>query len=145
MSVRYRRLGQPYTMVVQSGSGGNITDVWWVGANTLKTDPHWRPSTDVYETAGAFVVTVEIAGVPEDAVEVLLYPNALVVEGRRTLAGVGEAERYYVFGIRQGPFRLEVSLPASVDQEAVDARYERGLLVIRLPKVQGGRAHDRRA
>jgi HSP20 family molecular chaperone IbpA len=44
---------------------------------------------------------------------------------------------YQAAGIRQGPFRAEVPLPVPVDAERVEARYDRGLLSITLPK--GGR------
>lgn len=139
MAIRYRRLSSRYTMIVSSRQPSSLTDIWWVGgAGKVLEQPRWRPAADIYETGATLVVCVELAGVADEDLEVLLYEDALVVEGRRSVAGSGEAERYYAVGIRQGPFRLEVRLPAAVDPDAVDARYERGLLVIRLPKVQGG-------
>jgi HSP20 family molecular chaperone IbpA len=41
---------------------------------------------------------------------------------------------YHAAGIRQGPFRIALALPAAVDPERVEARYERGLLRITLAK-----------
>jgi HSP20 family molecular chaperone IbpA len=41
---------------------------------------------------------------------------------------------YHSATIRQGPFQLEVPLPAPVSSEQVEARYDRGLLRITLPK-----------
>jgi HSP20 family molecular chaperone IbpA len=41
---------------------------------------------------------------------------------------------YHAAGIRQGPFQVEVPLPAPVDPERVEARYEAGLLRISLAK-----------
>jgi HSP20 family protein len=60
----------------------------------------------------------------------------LVVEGRRQLAAEPGPARYHAAAIRQGPFRLEVPLPVAVDHDRVDARYERGVLRITLPKRQ---------
>jgi HSP20 family molecular chaperone IbpA len=37
--------------------------------------------------------------------------------------------------IRQGPFRLELPLPATIDQERVEARYDQGLLRMTLYKL----------
>jgi HSP20 family molecular chaperone IbpA len=45
---------------------------------------------------------------------------------------------YHAAGIRQGPFQVEVVLPAAVDAERIEARYERGLLRVTLPKRAGG-------
>jgi HSP20 family molecular chaperone IbpA len=39
-----------------------------------------------------------------------------------------------VAGIRLGPFRLDLRLPAPVDADRVEARFERGLLRVTLPK-----------
>jgi HSP20 family protein len=58
----------------------------------------------------------------------------LVVEGRRRLPSCQEGAVYHAAGIRQGPFRVELALPAPVDAERVEARYDRGLLRITLPK-----------
>ena len=41
---------------------------------------------------------------------------------------------YHTAGIRQGPFRVDLPLPAPVDPERVEARYDRGLLRITLAK-----------
>ena len=46
---------------------------------------HWRPDADVVETVGSITVTVELAGVDEEDVAVLLFEDALVIEGRREL------------------------------------------------------------
>jgi HSP20 family molecular chaperone IbpA len=44
---------------------------------------------------------------------------------------------FHAAGVRQGPFRLELPLPAAIDANRVEARYERGLLRIALPKARG--------
>ena len=142
--MRYRRLGYRYTMVVTTGQTESFTDVWRAsGVNMILAQPRWRPEADVYETAVAVVVLVELAGVDEEEIEVLLFEDALVIEGRRTIPTCEEGGLYHAVGIRQGPFRLEVPLRAAIDPAGVDARYERGLLRIRLPKSSGGGEHGR--
>jgi HSP20 family protein len=99
--------------------------------------PRWRPPADVYETPEAFVVTLELGGIDEEAIEVTVFEDALVVEGARRLP-CEEGARYHAASIRQGPFRFEVSLPLSIAPDAVEARYERGMLRIHLPRASGG-------
>jgi HSP20 family molecular chaperone IbpA len=131
-------------MVVTSGQPQMVTDLWRIGGTgAVMAQPRWRPETDVYETPTAIVVTVELSGMDEDEMEVLLYEDALVVEGRRSIPGCETGGVYHAVGIRQGPFRLEVPLPPAIDSERVEARYERGLLCIRLPKRTGGVEHAR--
>jgi len=140
--MRYRRLGYRYTMMIttQSGPWG---DPWQVRTGSVVlAQPRWRPEYDVIESARSVLVTVEIAGVSDEDLEVLLFEDALVVEGRRSLPPCEEDCVYHAVGIRQGPFRVEVPLPGRIDPDTVKVSYERGLLEIRMPKVGEGGSHD---
>jgi HSP20 family molecular chaperone IbpA len=140
--MRYRRLRYRYTMVMTTGDLTPFVEVLpAAGRGVVLGQPQWRPEADVYETPGAIVVVVELAGVDEEAFEVLLFEDALVLEGHRRIPGCEEGGVYHAVGIRQGPFRLEVRLPAPVDADRVHARYELGLLWIRLPKAGESERH----
>src|SRR5262245_34183567 len=123
-------------MVVRSGPTWPFGEVW--PGLRLLVHARWRPDVDTYETASAIEVTVDLAGVAEDDFEVQLFDDALVVQGRRHLPSCREDAVYHEAGIRQGPFLMELPLPAPVDPEGVVARYDQGLLHITLPK--GGEA-----
>jgi HSP20 family protein len=133
--VRYRRLSYRYEMVVHSGRPWPIIAVWPGDRLRLLAQGHWRPDADTYETAITVEIVVDLAGVGEDEFEVQLFEDALVVEGRRALLPSGHAgAMYHAASIRQGPFRVELPLPAPVDSDRVEARLERGLLHLTLPK-----------
>ena len=132
--MRYRRLSYPYTMVVASSQTWSLGDLWQSDRVRLLLQPRWRPDADTYETASTVEIIVDLAGVDEDDFEVLLFEDALVVEGRRRLPSCQEGAVYHTAGIRQGPFQVELPLPAPVDPERGQVRCERGLLRITLPK-----------
>jgi HSP20 family molecular chaperone IbpA len=132
--MRYRRLSYRYAMVVRSGQTWPFGDVWESDRLSLLVHGRWRPDADTYETATAIQIIVDLAGVEEDDFEVQLFEDVLVVEGRRQLPSGHEGAVYHAAGIRQGPFRVELPLPAPVDPERVEARYDRGLLRVTLPK-----------
>ena len=132
--MRYRRLSYRYTMVVRPGQTLPLGDIWQSDRLRLLAQPRWRPDADTYETATTVEILVDLAGVEEDELEVQLFEDVLVVEGRRQLPSCQEGAVYHAVGIRQGPFRVELALPAPVDAERVEARYDRGLLRITLPK-----------
>jgi HSP20 family protein len=94
----------------------------------------WRPDADTYETATTVEIVVDLAGVEEEDFEVQLFEDVVVIEGRRRLPACEAGAVYHSATIRQGPFQLEVPLPAPVSSEQVEARYDRGLLRITLPK-----------
>ena len=144
--MRYRWLRYRYGVVLGTPGGDAagglrpVGETWRAGRGGMTlAQTCWRPPTDLYETSAAIGVTIELAGVDEDDLDVLLYEDALVIEGRRRLPmpalpdGVGV---YHAAEIRQGPFRVELGLPAAIDPERADARYDRGLLQITLLKAE---------
>ena len=132
--MRYRRLSYRYAMLVRPGQAWPSGEMSQSDRLRLLVQPRWRPDADTYETAATVEIIVDLAGVDEDDFEVQLFEDAVVVEGRRRLPSCQEGAVYQAAGIRQGPFHVELLLPASVDPERVDARYDRGLLRITLPK-----------
>jgi HSP20 family protein len=135
--LRYRRLGYRYTMIHRGT--WPVMPSFWSGdvLSQLLGRAHWRPDADVCETARTIEIVVDLAGVEEDNVEVQLFEDALVVEGHRQPPVCKPETVYHAAGIRQGPFRLELPLPASVDADDVEAFYERGLLRITIRKQEG--------
>jgi HSP20 family protein len=132
--MRYRRLSYRYAVVMATGRPRSLGEAWQrQPASISMGHSFWRPPADVVETASEVIVLVELAGVDHDQLDVLLFEDAVIVEGERRLpahaAGV-----YHAAEIRQGQVRLELPLPAPIDPEQVDARYERGLLEMRLVK-----------
>ncbi len=132
--MRYRRSTYRYAAVVGTSQTWPLGDVWPSDRLRLLLQGRWRPDVDTYETAASIEVLVDLAGVDEDDFEVQLFQDALVVEGYRQLPACEEAAVYHAAAIRQGPFRVEVPLPALIDPDRVQARYDRGLLRISLGK-----------
>jgi HSP20 family protein len=95
----------------------------------------WRPPIDIHETPEAIQVKIELAGVPEDGLDITLYDNALVVSGQRENdIEPNEFVYYHEAQVRYGPFRADILLPAPIEHDAVQATYEQGFLRVRLPK-----------
>lgn len=132
--MRYRRSTYRYAAVVGTTHAWVVSDVWQIDRLRLLVPTGWRPNVDTYETATTLEVVVDLAGVNEEDFEVQLFEDALIVEGARRLPAPKEAAMYHAVSIHQGPFRVEVPLPVTVDPEHVDARYDRGLLHITLAK-----------
>jgi HSP20 family molecular chaperone IbpA len=102
-------------------------------------EPHkvWRPPTDVYETADAVVVKVEIAGMKEEELEVTLDGRLLSIRGIRRDSGA--KLRYQQMEIQYGPFETDVEVPRALDYEQLEASYDNGFLTVRLGKAQAHR------
>jgi HSP20 family protein len=97
--------------------------------------PLWRPPCDVLESADAWTLRAELAGLAEEELEIALYEDSVVIQGTRPWPGVVPGERVHLAELRYGPFRVELALPDEVDRDAVRAGYDRGLLTVLLPKL----------
>src|SRR5687768_18556819 len=81
--MRYRKLSVRYAMVAPAGLAWPFGEMWQVDRLPLLAPAWWRPDADAYETATTFEVVVDLAGVDDEDVEVQLFDDVLVVEGRR--------------------------------------------------------------
>ncbi|HDJ96627.1 MAG TPA: Hsp20/alpha crystallin family protein [Candidatus Aenigmarchaeota archaeon] len=97
----------------------------------------WRtPLSDVRETDEEVIVTVELPGVSKDDIQLKATEDSLEirVETKKLIEERGEdffrKERSY-----RGFYR-RILLPSKVVPEKAKAKYENGILEIRLPKVE---------
>jgi HSP20 family molecular chaperone IbpA len=97
--------------------------------------PAWRPPVEVYETDDSLVVLVELAGMNEDDIEVVLDDAVMTVRGDRRPAACEDRRTVHAMGILYGPFAADVYLPFSVNHDEVEATYESGMLRVRLPRA----------
>jgi HSP20 family protein len=106
----------------------------WASARQHKI---WRPPTDVYETGDCIVVKVEIAGMEREDFSIVLDAKRLIISGVRhdSSAKLG----YQQMEIFYGQFETDVHLPRAVDEEGIEAIYQDGFLLVRLPKAQSRR------
>jgi HSP20 family molecular chaperone IbpA len=96
----------------------------------------WRPPMDIHETQQAIIVKAELAGMAEEAIDIALYDNALVITGQREDdSDHAQTAYYHEAQVRYGPFRAEIVLPAPIQREACEATYQNGFLRVTLPKA----------
>ena len=102
----------------------------------IQRSASWRPLADIRESAELITVKIELAGMSEEEIEVILYEDALVVSGERhDDHGHKQNLSYHEAQIRYGPFCFDVLIYSPIDREAVTARYENGFLWVNLPKL----------
>lgn len=144
MRVRYRLVTYSASPAAEQQDMERLFhELWHVRRRLMPPAAEWRPRTDVYETGDNVIVKMELAGVPEEGIEVTLYADHVVVTGTREDALLGSARdpgpdkrlAFHEAQIHYGPFRSEVRLPRSVDNERVTAELENGFLVITLPRA----------
>lgn len=95
----------------------------------------WQPAIDIHEMKDYFLIKAELAGMEEDDIEVLLYEDALIIQGERNDDHLhDESISFQEAQIHYGPFRAEIFLPKKVAGESVNASYKNGFLYIHMSK-----------
>jgi HSP20 family protein len=103
--------------------------------------PGWTPPVDLYETAGGFVLTIEVPGLTREQVEIHAEESRIVIRGERSGAQV-PCEQYHRVERGHGRFSRAFVLPEPIDVESVSAELDDGLLTVTIPKA-GGRGARR--
>lgn len=103
--------------------------------NTL-AEGSWTPSVDVSETDAAIVVRAELPGLSQDDIELNLQDNVLTLKGEKKQERKDEQENYHRTECCFGSFSRSFSLPATVKQEDIQAKFKDGVLEITLPKAE---------
>jgi HSP20 family protein len=101
----------------------------------------WQPAIDVYATGNDVVVLIELAGVKQDEIEVIVDNNILTIRGYRKDSKQGIKRTYSQMEILWGSFQREIPLPANVNTNQVKAFYENGFLEVILPRLNKEKAH----
>lgn len=94
----------------------------------------WRPPTDVWETAEAYTILVEVAGMKGSEFSLTLQRDQLRIQGYRPEKTSPGA--YQQMEIAYGEFLADVHLNNPVDPELIQAAYADGFLHITLPKAK---------
>jgi HSP20 family protein len=94
----------------------------------------WVPALDVWETDTEIVYAFDLPGIPEDAISIEVKEETLSVSAERVKTEEATDDGFYRFERRFGSFARAVGLPQGVDQDQISARYENGVLEVRVPK-----------
>lgn len=96
----------------------------------------WLPAIDVSEDAENIMIRADLPGIAEDDVEIEIEDRVLTISGEReskvdrSEGTVHRLERSY------GSFSRSLTLPDGVDADAVEARFDRGVLEVTIPKPE---------
>jgi HSP20 family protein len=100
----------------------------------LGLDESWIPYVDLTETSEEIIIKVEMPGVLQKDVTLLLHSNKVEVKGIKKENLGSQNVRYLRLEREYGPFRRIIYLPAAVLSEGASAILEGGVLTIRLKK-----------
>ena len=89
----------------------------------------WVPRVETYRKDNEYVIRVDLPGVSPNDVHVQAEGNLLTITGERKSDEQGREYRETFYG----KFERQLSLPQGVESDKIAARYEHGVLEIRVP------------
>jgi HSP20 family protein len=94
----------------------------------------FSPPTDVYSTENTIVVSIELPGVPEEALAIESATASLTIRGTREHAVAGGKLDYHHLERTFGAFHCRVALPAGADSQKRTVSLEDGVLTVEIPR-----------
>lgn len=90
------------------------------------------PKVEVKETAKTYDVSVELPGLDEKDVKVLVEDDMLTISGEKKVERSDDKTHYSERSY--GSFTRAFTLPADADRNAISARFAKGVLTLEIPK-----------
>jgi HSP20 family protein len=102
-----------------------------------KTVParYFVPTTDIFETADALTVVMELPGVDKQALDVNIENDVLRVEGRIDYSKCEGMDPLYT-EYNVGHFARSFTLSNKIDQQKISAQLDDGVLTLTLKKAK---------
>ncbi len=111
------------------------------GRSMLDVRPSWleegwgkAPAVDICEREKEFEITAELPGMDASNIDVKLASGVLTIKGEKKEEKEEKEKDYYVSERRFGSFQRSFQLPEGVDEDKIQASFEKGVLTIKLPK-----------
>ena len=88
---------------------------------------------DSYRNGDEFVIAFDLPGVDKDAIEIDVERNVLTVRAERRPVDLGDQAVAQLSERPLGIFSRQLFLGDALDTEHIDAAYDNGVLVLRIP------------
>ena len=112
------------------------------GLQTLDKDT-FSPRIDISEDEKSILIDAEIPGVKKENLKITMQDNILTIEGEKKKVSEEKEKNFYREERIYGKFKRSFTLPVEVDSEKVDAKFNDGMLEIKLNKMEPKVAKER--
>jgi HSP20 family protein len=99
------------------------------------------PNVEVKENGKAYVVSVELPGLDEKEVKVLVEGDVLTISGEKKVERTDEKTHYSERSY--GSFTRSFTLPTDTDRNGITARFSKGVLSVEIPKTANAPAEGK--
>jgi HSP20 family protein len=102
---------------------------------TTSAATEWVPAVDIKEEDERFVIEADVPGVDPEEIEITMDDGVLSLAGNRRTESRTEREGYRRVERATGRFYRRFTLPDTADADAIEARFNHGVLLVSIPKL----------
>ena len=98
------------------------------------TEAQMTPTLDVKENEKEIVVKADLPGMDEKDINLTIHNGVLSLRGEKKSEHTDQRENYHVMERSYGSFQRSIRLPETINEDKAEARFDKGVLTITLPK-----------
>lgn len=102
------------------------------------------PPVDLVERNGGYELQAELPGLSEDQIEVRLSNGMVTIKGEKSSERIEDDDDYHLRERSFGAFQRSFRVPADVDPDNIEARFDKGVLKVTLPKSAAAIKNERK-
>ena len=94
------------------------------------------PAVNVWADSDKAIITSELPGISAEEVDIAVNGKSITLRGSRKLEDACEGECYHRQERWHGQFTRTIDLPYLIDTEKVEARFNKGVLHVTVPRAE---------
>jgi len=102
------------------------------------------PAVDLVERNGGYELQAELPGLDEKQIEVKVSNGMVTIKGEKSSERVEDDDDYHLRERSFGSFQRSFRVPANVDADKIEAKFDKGVLKVTLPKSAAAISSERK-
>jgi HSP20 family protein len=102
------------------------------------------PAVDLVERNGGYELQAELPGLDEKQIEVKVSNGMVTIKGEKSSERVEDDDDYHLRERSFGSFQRSFRVPADVDADKIEAKFDKGVLKVTLPKSAAAISSERK-
>ncbi len=108
------------------------------------SQPDFLPKLDVIDDKNFLRIDLEVPGVDSKDINVEVEDGAMTISGEKKHEEVTEEQGCYRTERSYGYFKRTIPLPTEIDTDMVEAKFDKGILKIKVPKTEKAKKHGKK-
>jgi HSP20 family protein len=107
--------------------------------NGIKDLP-FSPSCELTEQDNNYVLKFDLPGISKENVQVVADNDNLIVRAERKEEKKSETKKKFFSEVYYGSYARSFTMPGPIDDKQIDAKFDNGVLTIKVPKSESSNA-----